>query len=414
MTAVEYDQVPLEAYAQAPEAAGTQWLSPEAYKAQRRAEREAELEQVREEELADARRRLRPISAADLRESQSKLHRQWLVEGVIAEDHYGVLGAAPKSLKSWSAIDLAVAVASGGQWLRRHKVAKSGPVVLFAGEGGLHELWRRLEAVAKHYEQDLAELPIYVVERVPHLNSQAQMTVVREVLADTQAVLMVLDPAYLAARGGESSNLISMGSLLEELQMVVQDAGCALMVVHHWNKTGTGNGASRFSGAAWAEWGRYLISVETKDAVRTAGKTSVKLSFDLTGGSVAGEAWVADVSVWADDPADLNSALNYEVEVTAAVSSAASAGRDVPEGLRVLMERVSDYLSQCDGGVSLRSIYTNVKGKESGLKNAALELEARGYVKSKVGARNSVEFTHVLPYRRAEDSGSEEYDGGPF
>jgi hypothetical protein len=46
-----------------------------------------------------------------------------------------------------------------------------------------------------------------------------------------------------------------MGAHLERIQTITQRYGAALMVSHHWNKTGEGCGAKRMSGVGPAAWG---------------------------------------------------------------------------------------------------------------------------------------------------------------
>ncbi|HTE70146.1 MAG TPA: hypothetical protein VK942_15530 [Actinomycetes bacterium] len=67
--------------------------------------------------------------------------------------------------------------------------------------------------------------------------------------------------AALAAAGASGSNLYDMGAVLQAIQGVCQHAGCALLVVTHWNKTGDGRGADRISGAGPAGWARVICSV---------------------------------------------------------------------------------------------------------------------------------------------------------
>jgi AAA domain len=52
-----------------------------------------------------------------------------------------------------------------------------------------------------------------------------------------------------------------MGAVLQAIQGVCQHAGCALLVVTHWNKTGDGRGADRISGAGPAAWARVICPV---------------------------------------------------------------------------------------------------------------------------------------------------------
>jgi hypothetical protein len=90
-----------------------------------------------------------------------------------------------------------------------------------------------------------------------------------------------------------------------------------LVVVTHWNKTGDGTGVQRISGVGPGAWGRVLASAGVAHrATNPHTKAStVVLSVDLRGGEIADTQFRVRRRVWADDPADLASALRYTVEV---------------------------------------------------------------------------------------------------
>jgi hypothetical protein len=74
--------------------------------------------------------------------------RKWLIRGIWPAGDYGVHGAEPKAGKTWNALDLSVSVASGTPWLGAVPVDTTGPVLVFAGEGGDGNIVRRLRAIA--------------------------------------------------------------------------------------------------------------------------------------------------------------------------------------------------------------------------------------------------------------------------
>ena len=132
------------------------------------------------------------------------------------------------------------------------------------------------------------------------------------------AVLVVLDPLYLAAAGASGSNLYDMGAVLQAIQGVCQHAGCALLVVTHWNKTGDGRGADRISGAGPAAWARVICSVSIQHRGSDPdGASTVLLGVELIGGEIADTRFRIRRRVHADDPTDLGSPLAYAVEVLA-------------------------------------------------------------------------------------------------
>jgi hypothetical protein len=89
---------------------------------------------------------LLPVEPAWRLAERAEEHR-WLVTGLWSEQAVGIVGGEPKCCKSFLALDLAVAVASGTPCLRRFAVSRAGRVLLFAAEDALHIVRRRLEGI---------------------------------------------------------------------------------------------------------------------------------------------------------------------------------------------------------------------------------------------------------------------------
>lgn len=247
---------------------------------------------------------------------------RFLVSPLWPGDAYGVLGAEKKAGKTWADLDLAVSVALGLKWFGRYEVERSGAVVVYAGEGGARNIVRRVMAIADHKGVPFADLGgvLRVSERVPKLTDPRAMEAMREDLdAHPGTVLVIIDPLYLAAAGAKGSDLYAMGQALSGIQVVCQDAGAALVVTTHWNKTGTGSGADRFTGTGPAEWGRVLGSaaVERRGSMQEGDRGSeVTLKWEFTGSEIPETEFRIVRRVWADDPEDLGSPLHYAVTVT--------------------------------------------------------------------------------------------------
>jgi AAA domain/DnaB-like helicase N terminal domain len=241
---------------------------------------------------------------------------RWLIKELWPADAYGVLAAEDKAGKTWAQLDLAVSVAKGVPWLGRFDCPTPGPVLLFLGEGGERAMVRRLRAIAEHKRLGAAGLAIRWCFRVPRLRNGEDLAVIQAELSTHPARLVVLDPLYLAVDGAKGSDLYEMGAALAAIQGICQDAGSALAVVTHWNKTGEGRGAKRISGVGPGAWGRVLASAGV-DQRRTEpdGTSNVVLAFEVTGGELADTSFRVRRRVRATDPADLGSPLAYTVEV---------------------------------------------------------------------------------------------------
>jgi AAA domain len=248
---------------------------------------------------------------------------RWLIQGLWPADAYGVLAAQEKAGKTWAALDLAVSVACGRPWLDHFPCPNPGPVLVFLGEGGERATVRRVEAIAtaKGVDPDQLADQLRLCFRVPRLaapGAGGELAAIQAELQAHPAVLVVLDPLYLAAAGASGSNLYDMGAVLQAIQGVCQAAGCALLIVTHWNKTGDGRGADRISGAGPAAWARVICSVSIDHRGSDEdGASRVLLGVEVIGGEIADIRFRIRRRIRADDPADLGSALTYAVEVLA-------------------------------------------------------------------------------------------------
>ena len=281
--------------------------------------------------------RIDPLPVEDLAAMLARVDAapapRYLVRPVIAEGDYGMFAAEFKAGKSWAVLDLVVSVASGTAWLGLYDVERPGSVLLFAGEGGARKLARRVRAVCESRALDAGTLPVRTCLRAPHLTSEAAMALVDAEIAGTRPVLVVIDPLYLAARGARGSDLYEMGSHLEGIQAACQRHGAALLLTHHWNKTGEGRGAKRMTGVGPEAWGRVLISaaVMSRTTDRDTGGSTVVLELDFQGDEIAETTARFRRRVWTDDQGDLTSAMHYEVTALAGAETPIDPGL---EGLR--------------------------------------------------------------------------------
>jgi len=258
------------------------------------------------------------LTVAELRSRvRARGPRKYVLRGLWPTGDYGILAAEPKAQKTWSACDMAVAVASGTPWLGLVEVDTPGPVLIFYGEGGEANLLRRLDAAAEARGLDLDELEIVVCTRAPQLGSVPDLLEIQEQLdhGPMRPVLVILDPLYLSARGAELGDVYKMGALLQRAQVLCQTRGIALLVVHHFNRQ-SGSGAARMSGAGPREWGRVLISVAVKSR-RTEPdtmRTTVVTQLDIEGGEIPDRSIRVTRRVWADDLNDLDSPMHVETD----------------------------------------------------------------------------------------------------
>ena len=188
---------------------------------------------------------------------------QWLVEDLWAAEGVGSIGGTPKSCKTWLALELAVAVASGSDALGRFPVAVPGPVLAYGAEDGPAQLRERLLAITRARTLELADLDLFLLTapslRLDCPRDRARLTATIERLHPR---LLLLDPFVRLHRSDENS-AADMAALLGELRALQRHHQLAIMVVHHLRKNAAaslGGQALRGSGDlhAWGDSNLYL------------------------------------------------------------------------------------------------------------------------------------------------------------
>lgn len=233
--------------------------------------------------------------AADL--ADVPVARRWLVEQLWGDEAVGIVGGEPKCCKSFLALDLAVAVASGAPCLRRFPVIHTGRVLLFAAEDALHVVRQRLAGIARAAGHDLADLDIQVITApVIRLDVESDRDALTATIARLRPRLLVLDPFVRLHRIDENlaGEVAPLLAYLRELQRTFH---VAVLLVHHARKGGAKmragqalRGSSEFH--AWGDSNLYLrrhgeqltLSVEHRAA---ASISNVALQLDTAEEAVA-------------------------------------------------------------------------------------------------------------------------------
>ncbi len=166
---------------------------------------------------------------------------RWLVRGVWPEGSYGVLAGEKKTLKTYTALALAVAVTSGQPFLGHFDVPRPGAVLYLSGEGGQYPTTARLQRIAAAYGLDrdeLGQLPLHMLFSSAALDDPEFLAVLRGWLDKFRPALVVLDPLYAFHPSGvEATNLYERGRMLADFRAAI-GPDTALVVVDHFKKTG--------------------------------------------------------------------------------------------------------------------------------------------------------------------------------
>jgi hypothetical protein len=196
------------------------------------------------------------VRAADLEEPDAA--RRWLIEHLWARAGVGIIGGAPKSYKSWLALDLAVSVASGTPCLDTFPVLEPGGALVYMAEDAQAVVKARLAGLCRHRGLDFAALPLGVITApsvrldLPADQRRLAATVRREAPR-----VLLLDPFVRLHRINEN-DAGEVAAILGYLRALQRAHDLAVVVVHHARKHGgatTGGQSLRGSGDffAWVD-----------------------------------------------------------------------------------------------------------------------------------------------------------------
>jgi hypothetical protein len=158
----------------------------------------------------------------------------WLADGLFLQGGAGILGGAPKSGKSFFALDLCVAVASATPCAGRFHIPNKGRVTLLCAEDPHAVIVERLQALASSRGLHLADLSLDVIVE-PAVRLPEGLQRLRATIDKTQPRLLLLDPLIRLHRADENS-AAEMSVILDGLRSLARDTSTAILLVHHTRK----------------------------------------------------------------------------------------------------------------------------------------------------------------------------------
>jgi len=214
--------------------------------------------------MSVASQELQVLRAAQIRERPADEPR-WLIEPLWGAGAVGVIGGAPKSCKTWLALEMAVAVASGRPCLGRFPVPRPGPVLLFGAEDAPQQLKDRLQSLARARQADFLTLDVrLIVENSLRLDCAQDLQRLRLTLARHRPKLLVLDP-YVRLQRADENDVRQVSAILSALRELSRTFEAAVALVHHARKNAAQlpGQALRGSGDFWA-WGDSNLYIARK------------------------------------------------------------------------------------------------------------------------------------------------------
>jgi hypothetical protein len=244
---------------------------------------------------------LRVWSMAELMESDLTL--RWLVRNVLVSPTYGQIAGSKKTLKTYLAQYLALAIATGEPFMGQFPVEKQGNVLLFVGEGGRIPWTRRMPRIAKSVGiNDIRDVPIHAVFQTAPLLSPAFKQTVEASIERLDPVLTVIDPFY-AFHGSDvnSANIHEEGALLTAAADPFIHHGSTFMIVNHFKKGPESRGLDAITMAGSGEWvDSWVFTSQRELPDLNAGMFYISVEFGSR--QWGGSRWDFDLSIGKESP----------------------------------------------------------------------------------------------------------------
>ncbi len=246
----------------------------------------------------------RRLTCAEL--AAAEFETEYLIEWLLVAGQPCVVAGPKKACKTTLVIALAIALAMGGHFLDRFRVARCCRVLLMTGESGLatvQETARRIASAGGHQLADIGGL--IFSDQLPVLGQADHMAGLRKMLTGDEIEVLILDPAYLCLpTEGNEASLFAMGALLREISELCAGMGVTLILIHH-TKKGIADPFQppELEGIAWAgfqEWARQWLLIGRRERYEP-GTGEHRLWLSAGGSAGHSSLWGCDIVEGAHD-----------------------------------------------------------------------------------------------------------------
>lgn len=213
---------------------------------------------------------------------------RWLVKNIWTQAGCGFIAGAPKSYKSWMALDLAISVATGAPFLGMFAVPEAQPVLYIQEEDDLRLVADRLEAIVEERLPDrfwqgrlqlegsrvdwippTTPLPIALQVQTGFIASDPGWQAwLRDTVEDGQFGLVVIDTLGTTAGDIDTDRAQEMNTkILRPLKQIARTQSTALCIVHHNKKQADSSraGQDMLGSTALHAWVDCAIYARGKD-----------------------------------------------------------------------------------------------------------------------------------------------------
>ncbi|MEX0790932.1 MAG: AAA family ATPase [Actinomycetota bacterium] len=221
-------------------------------------------DEVKPDKVAEAKEKARfePVHVA---EWVKRPPPKWLVRDVLPEGDTAMMFGASGSGKTFFAMDMAMAIASGYDW--RDHPTETGPVLWIAAEAA-GSVRNRALAYAKYNQIELEDSALWIIGDTLSLSDVNHVRALGEHAHRLKPRLVVVDTLAAAAGGANENSGEDMAVVLAACRALHKISGGLVMLIHH-------SGKDRDKGSrGWS-------------GIKAAMETEIEVALEPTGDRIA-------------------------------------------------------------------------------------------------------------------------------
>ena len=190
--------------------------------------------------------------------------RPILVNSVLRQGEVGLLIGAAKANKTWMAIDLALSICEGGNWMGAHECA-AADVLYIDAESTREMLAERMKIVKVMRQRGLGKMSIMSMrgDSPPTLSEAIER--IAQGIAQSNAQLCIIDTLSAYFPIADENDNAEATQIMSAVVRVAEEMQCAILIIHHTPKM-TGTTRSVVDAAAGA--GAFARRADSIIAVR--------------------------------------------------------------------------------------------------------------------------------------------------
>ena len=190
---------------------------------------------------AERKSKFTPVHVADVAKRPPP---EWLIREILPASDLVMLYGQPGAGKSYIALDMAFAIATGEMWGGLE--TKHGPVAWIAAEAA-GSLRIRTQAYARQHGMMLENANLWIVDAGLSLMDAEDADALTAALTEMRPALIVVDTLAAASGGANENSGEDMNKVLDSCRRMHRATGATIMLVHHSGKD-EGRGARGWSG----------------------------------------------------------------------------------------------------------------------------------------------------------------------